>query len=120
VLVWWLYDTPRLSSHVRNTITDPDNAILTSAVSAFEIANKHRLGKWDEIASLAVAFEEIVTSQGFTIIPIDARHASRAGLLPGDHRDPFDRFLAAQSQLENVPIITFDASIQTLGIDAIW
>lgn len=120
MLVWWLFDPPRLSSFARQAISDPDNTILTSAVSAFEVANKHRIGKWTEIASLAVALEEIALAQGFMIVPIDARHTSLAGLLQGCHRDPFDRVLAAQSQIENISIISADAQIRTLGADVIW
>jgi PIN domain nuclease of toxin-antitoxin system len=120
VLVWWLYDTPRLSPRATTTIADPGNTILVSAVSAFEIANKHRIGKWEEIAVLAISFDQIVEAQGFVTFSVTSRHASHAGLLPGEHRDPFDRLLAAQSRLENVPMITFDPYIQTLGVDAIW
>lgn len=120
VLVWWLYGTARLTARAHEAIAAPENTIAVSAVSAFEIANKHRVGKWHDIASLALAFEEIVTSQGFVVIPITAHHASRAGLLPDDHRDPFDRLLAAQAEIEELRLLTSDPMFKAFGTQTIW
>jgi PIN domain nuclease of toxin-antitoxin system len=119
-LVWWLFDPPRLSRRAHDAIADPENVILVSAVSAFEVTNKYRIGKWEGIAPLALAFDKIIADLDFDIISIEARHASFAGLLAGEHRDPFDRLLAAQSQMEDVPIITVDEQIRTLGIETVW
>jgi PIN domain nuclease of toxin-antitoxin system len=119
-LAWWLLNDERLSARARDLIGDPENRIFASAISAFETATKHRLGKWPEIGPLTAAFEEIVTSQDFTIIPVSATHAGRAGALQGAHRDPFDRILAAQAQIEGLGLLTNDRRLGSFGIDTIW
>ena len=119
-LVWWLLDVPRLSPRSRNVLKDPHNEIFVSAVSAFEISNKVRLGKWLEAEVLARDFPELVAAEGFSTINLTAPQAVKAGLLPGDHRDPFDRFLAAQSIMEDVPLITADPRMSEFGIETLW
>ena len=119
-LVWWLYLPSKLSKQAGSLIADPTNEILVSAASAFEIALEYRLGKWPEIADLALGFSELITAQRMTIIGVTASHASMAGQLPGPHRDPFDRLLAAQSQLEDAPILTVDTMIGALGATVLW
>ncbi|WJH42322.1 type II toxin-antitoxin system VapC family toxin [Aliirhizobium terrae] len=86
----------------RAAITDPENDIYVSPVSAFEIALKHRLGKWSETAQFLDTFEANLASEHFIPIPISMAHAKLAGEIPGHHRDPFDRLLAAQCRLENL------------------
>jgi PIN domain nuclease of toxin-antitoxin system len=54
------------------------------------------------------------------MLPISAEHALRAGLLPGDHKDPFDRMLAAQAIYENLPLISNDAKIDIFGVRREW
>ncbi|HRP79018.1 MAG TPA: type II toxin-antitoxin system VapC family toxin [Aquamicrobium sp.] len=119
-LVWWLLNDERLSRRANDLISDPGNRIFASAVSAFEMATKHRLGKWPEIGMLAATFEDIVIGQDFAIIPISAGHAARAGMLSGDHRDPFDRFLAAQAQMERLYLLTKDHRLADFRVDTIW
>jgi len=119
-LAWWLLDDPRLPTHTRELIANPENEIVVSAVSAFEAATKFRIGRWNDIGPLAMAFEEIVAKQDFSILPISAHHASRAGLLPGSHRDPFDRLLAAQTEIEGSYLVTNDPRFADLGVRVIW
>ena len=119
-LVWWLYSPTLLSGGAKSAISDPANDILVSSISAFEIANKHRLGKWPEIAALALHFSQIVASQRMRILPLGADDAARAGMLPGRHRDPFDRLLAAQAEAEEAPVVTIDAIVATLGVETHW
>lgn len=119
-LAWWLLDDGRLSIRARDLIGDPENQIFASAVSAFETATKHRLGKWPEIGPLTAAFEEVVTAQHFAIIPISAAHAGRAGNLPGTHRDPFDRLLAAQAQIEGLALLTNDRRLGDFHVETVW
>lgn len=119
-LAWWLLDDERLSMHVRDLIGDPENRIFASAVSAFEAATKYRLGKWPEIGPLTAAFEEVIASQNFGIVPVSARHAGHAGALRWDHRDPFDRILAAQAQIEDMGLVTNDRRLGDLAVNTIW
>ncbi|MEC5290249.1 type II toxin-antitoxin system VapC family toxin [Aurantimonas sp. C2-6-R+9] len=119
-LAWWLLDHPRLSATIRNLLKDTDNAVFVSAVSALEAATKFRLGKWPEVGPMATAFEEVMRDQDLPIIPIAARHAARAGLMDGAHRDPFDRILAAQAEIEDLVLATNDPRFTDFGTKTVW
>jgi PIN domain nuclease of toxin-antitoxin system len=119
-LFWFLHGDSRLSSRARSLI-DADGTInVASAVSAWEFANKFRLGKWPEIGAVADTFVQTMEAQGIEILPVSAEHARLAGLMPGDHRDPFDRMLAAQSELEDMPLVTADPAFRALGTKVVW
>lgn len=91
-----------------------------SAASAWEIATKVRLGKLPTAASLASNFSAQIESEGFQLMAISVEHGIRAGLLPGPHKDPFDRMLIAQSQAENIPIISNEKIFETYGVRRLW
>jgi PIN domain nuclease of toxin-antitoxin system len=95
--------------------------IHVSAVSGFEIATKVRLGKLEVPAALLNEFAYVVESDGFRVLELDAVSAVRAGLLPGDHRDPFDRLLAAQAIVHRCAVVTPDRLFKTsLGVEVLW
>jgi len=119
-LVWWWQGNPRLSNATRELISDPSVDVYISAVSAFEIATKVRIRKLPEARKLVLRFNEAMAEQGFLHLPISARHALRAGFLDGTHRDPFDRLLAAQSIIEDMPVLTADTAIRELGAETFW
>lgn len=119
-LAWWLINDARLSRRAFAAISDPNNEIIASAVTAWEAANKFRLGKWPDARPLAMDFETTVKAERFSILDISFRHASIGGLLEGDHRDPFDRLLAAQAIVEQVPIISGDRAFGYFGVQSIW
>lgn len=103
VILWWLSDSDELSDQVKDLLDTEPSAHL-SAVSAWEIAIKQTLGKLDGPDDLA----ERVRDSQFTTLPITAGHGVRAGRLPALHRDPFDRILVAQAQIEGMTIVTRD------------
>ncbi|NMG53435.1 type II toxin-antitoxin system VapC family toxin [Aromatoleum aromaticum] len=119
-LLWWFTDDPRLSPIAREAIADDANAVLVSAASAWEIATKHRLGKLNEAADAVRRFDELVAADGFQHLPVCHFHALKAGSYPVEHRDPFDRMLAAQSELESVPLITCDPAFALFGTATLW
>ena len=119
-LLWWLSDDPALSKPARKFIAETKNTVIVSAASAWEIATKVRLGKLATAAELAADFVGIVGREGFELLPISPDHAIRAGLLPGPHRDPFDRMLIAQAQAEGVPLVTNELVFDAYGIRRIW
>jgi len=119
-LLWWLTDDPRLSPTARATIGDEANGILVSAASAWEIATKHRLGKLNEAAEAARRFDEFVAADGFEHLPVTHFHALKAGGYAVEHRDPFDRMLAAQSELEALPLVTCDPAFALFGTRTLW
>jgi PIN domain nuclease of toxin-antitoxin system len=119
-LLWWLSDDPALTKAARKIMAETKNTLIVSAASAWEIAIKVRLGKLPTAADLAADFPALIEREGFQLLAISAEHAIRAGLLPGAHKDPFDRMLIAQAQAENVPIITNEASFESYGVRCLW
>jgi PIN domain nuclease of toxin-antitoxin system len=119
-LLWWFTDDDRLSTTARDTIGDDANDVLVSAASAWEIATKQRLGKLDEVPQAADRFAELVAADGFAHLPITYLHSLRAGGYEVAHRDPFDRMLAAQSELERVTLVTKDPILSLFGVKTLW
>jgi PIN domain nuclease of toxin-antitoxin system len=119
-LLWWLSDDPGLTRTARKTIEETRNALIVSAASAWEIATKVRLGKLPTAADLVSNFSEQIKREGFQWMAISAAHGIRAGLLPGPHTDPFDRMLIAQSQAENILIISNERIFDAYGIRRLW
>lgn len=119
-MLWWLADDPALPSAARRAIRARSNTILVSAASAWEIATKFRIGKLPHHGELAFRFDAVIEQELFEPLPITSSHAVRAGLLPGPHRDPFDRMLIAQSQAENLPIISGDLAFDDYKLRRIW
>jgi PIN domain nuclease of toxin-antitoxin system len=118
--LWWAMGSRKLPHSVKMLLEDPASQIFVSAASAWEISTKARIGKLPEAAWMTGQFTRIVLMMGFRALPISVEHADLAGSLPGKHRDPFDRVLAAQCRLENLPIATNDGALKSLGVNAVW
>jgi PIN domain nuclease of toxin-antitoxin system len=119
-LVWWWTDDARLPAAARAAIAAPGNVVYVSTVSAWEIATKHRIGKWPEVERMVAEFESLLRRSRFQPLPVGMDHALRSGGLPGPHRDPFDRMLIAQAGLEGLPVVTGDSVFADYGADVIW
>lgn len=119
-LLWWLADDPALTRAARNIIADAKNTVFISAASAWEISTKVRLGRLPTAADLVSDFSGQIQQEGFELLSISAEHAIRAGLLPGPHKDPFDRMLIAQSQAEGTPIVTNETVFDAYGVRRLW
>ncbi len=119
-LLWWLFDDARLSRTARDVIGDPENTVLVSAASAWEIATKHRLGRLHAAATLVQDIPGWIESARFRELSVTAAHAQRAGTFPQAHRDPFDRMLAAQSLIEDAPVVGCDADLDAFGVRRVW
>lgn len=119
-LLWWMTDDGGLSARARSSIEQTRNTVLVSAASAWEIATKVRLGKLPTAADLAADFRVIVEREGFELLAITADHAIRAGLLPGSHKDPFDRMLIAQAQAEDLALVSNEELFDSYGVRRIW
>jgi PIN domain nuclease of toxin-antitoxin system len=117
-LLWWATGNKSLSRKVRQLIEDDATEIIVSAASAWEIATKVRLGKlsWSGPESV----QAYCVGQRFDLLPISFAHAERAGGWPQTHGDPFDRMLAAQSEIERLPLATNDKALVPFGIQTIW
>jgi PIN domain nuclease of toxin-antitoxin system len=120
VLLWWLFADKRLSKRAVALLRDPANTIVVSGATAWEIAIKHRSGRLDSAAPLVQHYGAWLARAGFRELRIGSAHAIRAGAWEVEHRDPFDRMLAAQSDLERVRLVTRDPAFEAFGIDTIW
>ena len=119
-LLWMLLGDPRLKPRQRQVLENQANRIHVSAVSAFEIATKVRIGKLFAAADIAAEFEQIFIDFNYLPLAVTHVHGVRAGMLPGAHRDPFDRLLAAQSLTESMPLVTRDAEFRLFGVETVW
>jgi PIN domain nuclease of toxin-antitoxin system len=111
---------PHLSRSANALIEEEDNISLVSAASAWEIATKVRLGRLPGAAGLIQDFVADLRRHRIEILEVSADHGIRAGLLPGPHKDPFDRMLIAQALAENVPIVSNDRGLDGYGVRRLW
>lgn len=117
---WWLKGDRRLSARANAVIDDADNDVLVSAVVAWELATKSGIGKWPECGVVVDDIEGVVAARGLKPLPVSLAHARRAGLLDGEHRDPFDRLLAAQTEIEGATLVTADPVFRSFGVSVLW
>lgn len=118
-LLWFFYEPRSLSARATDVISSTENEVFVSAVSAFEIANRTRIGKLDAPV-LANNFDDIVASRGFLPLSLTSSQARLAGILPGAHRDPFDRIIAAQALLASLTVVSSDAAFDSFGVQRYW
>ncbi len=119
-LLWALLERRRLSGAVLEVLNDDNANIAVSAVSAVEISIKHRIGKLPEAAPILQNFERDLIADGFEMLSITIEHGLRAGALPIDHKDPFDRLLIAQSICENMVLISNESLFDSFGVRRLW
>jgi PIN domain nuclease of toxin-antitoxin system len=113
VLLWWLADDRKLAKPARDIIANPDNDVLVSAASVWEVSIKEALGRLEiELDDL----EDAIVRNGFRPLPIGWRHAITAGRLPAAHRDPFDRMLVAQASIEELRVVSHDRVFERYGL----
>jgi PIN domain nuclease of toxin-antitoxin system len=118
-LLWWATLNPSLSRKAKKAIADERTDVFVSAASAWEIATKIRLGKlaWPAEAGPVNAY---VLGQGFRSLSISLEHADRAGQLPIASRDPFDRMLIAQAQMEDLWLVSKEEGFEAAGVRRYW
>jgi PIN domain nuclease of toxin-antitoxin system len=118
--LWWNLDAPQLSAEVRAFIANGDNEIFLSAASAWEIAIKAAKGRLTLPEPPDQYVAERMRLHHFSALPIELSHALEVYRLPDIHQDPFDRLLIAQSQLEDMPILSGDFEIGRYQVELIW
>jgi PIN domain nuclease of toxin-antitoxin system len=119
-LLWAKISPASLSRQVAEIMADPLNVIFVSAATAWEIATKVRLGKLPGAEPLERDFLENMEDSGYVLLPIEAESALRAGRLPGDHGDPFDRIIAAQALAMDIPVLSADTELDAFGVRRLW
>jgi PIN domain nuclease of toxin-antitoxin system len=119
-LLWAVLSPTSLSRKAARIIVDETNLVLVSAASAWEIATKVRIGKLPGAEILEKNFLDAMDAAGYALLPIDAADALRAGRLTGEHRDPFDRMIAAQAIARDIPVLSNDTRLDTFNLRRIW
>jgi PIN domain nuclease of toxin-antitoxin system len=118
--LWWIDNDRRLPTRVRTLMGDGSNVLMFSAASGWEIAIKARLGKLQLPDDIVSFLTDQLVQNHVTVLSIYLSHTLHVYTLPPLHRDPFDRLLVAQSQLEQLPIVTADPRIQQYSVQTIW
>ena len=114
----WLQASPgRFSAATLRLLADPDTEILLSVASSWEIAIKYALGKLALPEPPVAYVPSRLASSGTRGLPIQHAHALHAGALPPHHRDPFDRLLIAQAQLEQLTLLSADRQLAAYDVD---
>jgi PIN domain nuclease of toxin-antitoxin system len=119
-VLWATLSPAALSSPARAAIADESNTILVSAASAWEIATKVRLGKLPGAERLEQNFLAVMEEAGYELLAIDASSALRAGRLTAEHKDPFDRMIAAQALALDIAVLSSDPQLDPFGVRRIW
>ena len=119
-VLWWFAGDPKLTITVRDLLSRDDTIVLVSAASAWEICTKVRIGKLPTAHDLCEDFLGFVARHQFEPLAITIEHGRLAGQMPGAHKDTFDRMLAAQALIEDVPIVTNDAAFAGFGVKVVW
>jgi len=119
-LLWWWFDPDRLSGAVRELLSDPASPVLVSAASVWELSIKHQQGKLPELNGVITDIPGLLQADGFEALPISLAHSLRAGGYSQRHRDPFDRMLAAQAELDRLVLLSADPQLSTFPCQTLW
>jgi PIN domain nuclease of toxin-antitoxin system len=119
-LLWASAYDELLSPRARHLIQPQRNEVFISAASAWEIATKYRLGKLPLAQALVDDFVPAIRSAGYLPLPISLEHALRAGHFAAEHKDPFDRMIAAQAIHEDLALISNDEQLDIFGVRREW
>ena len=117
VLLFFLQNDRRLPKQAADMIEDTNRASLISIASLWEISIKISLGKLQYAPATSLDFPLQLEKLGFEILPLSWQVMHHAGQLPWHHRDPFDRYLIAESQLRNAPILSTDEQLDLYGVE---
>lgn len=119
-LLWWWFDPDRLSTAVRELLSNPATPVLVSAASVWELSLRHHQGKLPELSGAIADLPGLLQADGFEALPISLAHGLRAGGYSQPHRDPFDRMLAAQAELDRLVLLTADPQLSTFPCEILW
>jgi PIN domain nuclease of toxin-antitoxin system len=109
-----------MSAAARSAIESLESEVLVSAASAWELTTKVRIGKLPIATKLATDFRARIRALGFQELAVSVEHGQRAGLLPGAHRDPFDRMLIAQAITENLEVVSNERVFDEYHVRRLW
>ena len=118
--LWWITDDPQISAKALELMGDSQNDLYWSAASTWEVAIKYALGRLPLPDAPTIFLPAELGKNRIESLPIVDTHAFQAGLLPRHHRDPFDRMLVAQAQVETLGIVSNDTKIRLYNVNVYW
>ena len=119
-LIWFLDGNSRLSARARRLMEDENNELFLSVASLWEMAIKSSLGKLEMTQPFDEMFPHQLQENAIEILDISVEHLKAVRILPFHHRDPFDRLIIAQSQVENLPLISVDSAFDAYDVKIEW
>jgi PIN domain nuclease of toxin-antitoxin system len=119
-ILWFFWDDPLLSASAKQLIVDPNNQKLVSVASCWEIAIKVAVGKIKLGEPTRTFLPREIAQNNFSVLPISIVHATAVEALPMHHRDPFDRLLVAQAQIEQLDLVSIDAAFDAYLVKRHW
>ncbi len=119
-LNWFLEDDARLERPARAAISEAANRNYVSDATAWEVGIKSSLRKLDLPAPYEELFPGLPEKLGFHLLPIRHEHLHRMVTLEWHHRDPFDRLLIAQAQVEGMTLVSCDPYFPAYGVRLLW
>lgn len=119
-LLWTMNGSRQLSRKAEAAIRNLDNEVFVSVGSVWEAAIKYRSGRLPQAATLLRDPGAALSSFHFTPLALNLEHARLAGLLDSDHKDPFDRMIAAQAILEGMTLVSSDAVLASMPVTLLW
>ena len=120
VMIWFFEGSRRIGRALQDTLTDPLNDLLVSDINILEVVIKHQLGKLPLPLTPSRIFPSLIRKHGMELLPLDTAAIFRLESLPLLHRDPFDRLLVAQAQLNKLTLVTPDPQIQAYDVPWFW
>lgn len=118
--IWAVVTPEKLSGAALDAMQASDRQVFLSSATAWELATKHRIGRLPQARPVLDDFENLAEDLKAQMLPITQGHAIRACLMTSEHRDPFDRMLAAQAQLEDLYLVTRDPVFAALDVRVVW
>ena len=119
-LIWWFAGSPLLSKNAAEALSNEDNSVFVSAVSAWEISIKERAGKLSVPRDLLEDFDVTIANQNFQALAVSTKHAFQGGRFVARHKDPFDRLLAAQTLVEGLTLVSGDQIMHLFCVPLLW
>jgi PIN domain nuclease of toxin-antitoxin system len=122
--LWWVSGSDELSPTAKDVLETRTNEIFFSTISSFELAVLVSTQRKPPTTLKADEIEAFISEQlrinEFHLLRLDLNHSCRVGLLPFHHRDPWDRILVAQAQIENLVMLTHDEKIRAYDVQTLW
>lgn len=118
-LIWFAEGDGKLSATAQSALESSDNSLWISAASIWEMAIKISIGKLTVSGGLG-GFRKLAEEEGIQLLDITGIHAERVAELPFHHRDPFDRLLVAQAEMEQMSLVSQDETLDAYGVSRIW